>query len=176
VKYPQVGGVITYTWALLVRIAEDEMFAAFVALSLTVPVANPTKEKDLPEAAQKDLKKLEGKWKAVKLVANEEEDTPTRDGADIFVTFKAHKVTIEGVNSFQITEIDPTTDPKVIDFKALEDKSGITKDTVYEAIYKLDGETLTIAVYIGAGNKRPQKFESPKDSSIMVITLKRTKE
>ena len=152
------------------------MFAAFVALSLTAPTADPPKEKELPEAAQKDLKKLEGKWKAVKVVANEEEETPTRDGTDIFVTFKAHKVTIEGVNSFQITEIDPTTDPKVIDFKALEDKSGITKDTVYEAIYKLDGETLTIAVYIGAGNKRPQKFESPKDSSIMVITLKRTKE
>jgi uncharacterized protein (TIGR03067 family) len=152
------------------------MFAAFVALSLTAPAADPPKEKELPEAAQKDVKKLEGKWKAVKLLANEEEETPARDGNAIFVEFKGLKVTIVGTNSFQITEIDPTTDPKVIDFKALEDKAGITKDTVYEAIYKLDGETLTIAVYIGAGNKRPQKFESPKDSSIMVITLKRTKE
>jgi uncharacterized protein (TIGR03067 family) len=152
------------------------MFAAFVALTLTAPAAEPQKEKDLPEAAKKDLKKLEGKWKAVKLVVNDEErENPMLDGEEVVLEFKGRKIAIAGKDYLDITELDPTTSPKLIDFKGLEDKGGIRKDTVYEGIYKVDGETLTIALYVGAGNKRPEKFESPKESNIILVTLKREK-
>ena len=152
------------------------MFAAFVALTLTAPAADSPKEKELPEAAKKDLKKLEGKWKAVKLVVNDEErENPMLDGEEVLLEFKGRKIAITGKDHFDITELDPTTTPKLIDLKGLEDKGGIRKDTVYEGIYKIDGETLTIALYIGAGNKRPEKFESPKESNIIVVTLKREK-
>jgi uncharacterized protein (TIGR03067 family) len=152
------------------------MFAAFVALTLTAPAAEPQKEKELPEAAKKDLKKLEGKWKAVKLVANDnEQENPMLDGEEVVLEFKGRKLALMGKDYFDITELDPSTTPKIIDLKGLEDKGGIRKDTVYEGIYKIDGETLTIALYVGAGNKRPEKFESPKESNIIVVTLKREK-
>ena len=41
--------------------------------------ADPPK---LSEAAEKDLKKFEGKWKAEKLAADGNEETPTLDGAE----------------------------------------------------------------------------------------------
>ena len=52
---------------------------------------------------------------------------------------------------------------------------GTVKDQVYESIYKVDGDTLMLAVHIGEGKKRPEKFESPKDSGVVFITLKREK-
>jgi uncharacterized protein (TIGR03067 family) len=48
----------------------------------------------------------------------------------------------------------------------------LRKDAVLEAIYKLDGDTLMMAVHVGEAKKRPDKFESPKDSNVVFITLK----
>ena len=53
---------------------------------------------------------------------------------------------------------------------------GVTKDTVYESIFKINGDTLTLAIHIGATKQRPTKFESVKDSGVVVVTLKREKQ
>ena len=46
----------------------------------------------------------------------------------------------------------------------------------FEAIFKLDGDTLTMAAYLGEGKKRPANFDAPKDAGFAVFTLKRVKE
>ena len=53
------------------------MIAALLSLSFVVATAEEPK---LSEAAQKELKKFEGKWKAVKAVTNGQEETPKWTG------------------------------------------------------------------------------------------------
>jgi uncharacterized protein (TIGR03067 family) len=148
------------------------MFAALVALTLSAPAAEEPK---LTEAAKKDLKALQGKWKAVKAVTNGDEELPTMDGNDVVLEFKERKVLLNDKEVLVIATLDPSTDPKILDIKALADTGPLRKGTVLEAIYKLDGDALTLAVYVGEGKKRPEKFESPKDSGVVVVTLKREK-
>src|SRR3954452_18914848 len=109
------------------------MFAAFVALSLAAATADEPK---LSEAAQKELKKFEGKWKAVKLVAGDVEETPTLDGEEVFLTFKGRKMSIGDKEIGEITALDPSTDPKILDFVGVMKFGQIQKGTVYESIYK----------------------------------------
>jgi uncharacterized protein (TIGR03067 family) len=151
------------------------MFAAILALSFAAAPLEE-KEKPLPEAAQKDLKKLEGKWKAVKAVADGNEEAGDKE---VFLEFKGRKVvaTLDAkeLEFFEVASLDPSTTPKLIDLKSLVDMGPISKGSVYEAIYQVDGDDLSIAIYFGAGNKRPAKFESEKDSMVVVVTFKREK-
>jgi len=149
------------------------MFAAVVALSLVAAAPEEKeKEKPLPEAAQKELKKFEGKWKATSLIANGNEEPPPDDA---ILEFKGRKLRFMDADVFNVSALDPSTDPKILDLKAVADLGEISKDKVYEGIYKLDGDTLTIAIYVGAGAKRPAKLESEKDSGVVLVTLKREK-
>jgi uncharacterized protein (TIGR03067 family) len=150
------------------------MLAALVACSLMVSPAF-AEEKELPEAAQKDLKKLEGKWKAVKAVTDGEEETPMADAQDVFIEFKGRKLIMNDKEIMHVATMDPSTDPKCMDLKAVVDMGGIRKDTVYEAIYKIDGDTLLLAIHVEGGTNRPAKFESAKGSKVVVVTLKREK-
>ncbi|MCI0700415.1 MAG: TIGR03067 domain-containing protein [Planctomycetia bacterium] len=154
------------------------MLAAFVSLTLIVSPANrpEEKEKELPEAAQKELKKLEGKWKATKLVVEGREEEPKGpDGQEVAIEFKARKFLLGGEELFTVAALDPSTTPKILDFKALKDMGEIGKGKTYEGIYKLDGDTLVIALYIGEGQKRPEKFESAEGSKVVVVTFQREK-
>ena len=151
------------------------MFAAILALSFAAAPPEE-KEKPLPEAARKDLKKLEGKWKAVKASVNGNEEGGDKE---IFVEFKGRKITVtddgKELEFFEVATLDPSTTPKLIDLKALQDMGPITKGTVYEAIYKVDGDDMSLAIYFGEGRKRPEKFESEKDSLVAAVTFKREK-
>jgi uncharacterized protein (TIGR03067 family) len=153
------------------------MLATLLSLSLIVSPANrpEEKEKELPEAAQKELKKLEGKWKATKLVVEGREEEPQMDGRDVIVEFKARKFLLADKDLFQVATLDPTTNPKLLDFKAVMDMGEISKGKTYEGIYKLDGDTLVVALYIGEGQKRPEKFESAEGSRVVVVTFQREK-
>jgi uncharacterized protein (TIGR03067 family) len=148
------------------------MIAALLSLSFVMATAEEPK---LSEAAQKELKKLEGKWKAVKAVTNGMEETPEMDGNEVMVEFKGSKANVNGKEFFLIAALDPSTDPKCIDLKSAVDQGQITKGTVFESIYKLDGEELIIAINIGGDKKRPAKFESEKDSGVVVVTMKKEK-
>jgi uncharacterized protein (TIGR03067 family) len=150
------------------------MLAALTALSLVVATADPPKE--LSEAAQKELKKLESKWKLDKIVIDGKEESPPANEAEMLLEFKGRKVLVADKELFEIPALDPSTDPKCIDLKALESMGEITKDTIYESIFKLGGDTLVMAIHIGGTKKRPDKFESVKDSGVVVVTLKRVKE
>jgi uncharacterized protein (TIGR03067 family) len=98
---------------------------------------------------------------------------------EVFLEFKGRKVvaTLDAkeLEFFEVASLDPSTTPKLIDLKSLVDMGPISKGSVYEAIYQVDGDDLSIAIYFGAGNKRPAKFESEKDSMVVVVTFKREK-
>ena len=52
------------------------------------PAAPNDKEKELTDAAKKDLKALEGVWKAVKAVTDGAEETPKMGDQDVILEFK----------------------------------------------------------------------------------------
>jgi uncharacterized protein (TIGR03067 family) len=153
------------------------MLAALVALALAAPADPPKeKEKEFTEAAKKHLDKLQGVWKAVKGVKDgvEETDAPG-DGADLLIEFKGRTMLMKGNEFFEITGLDTTTDPKCIDAKTVAAAGPLPKGTVFEGIYKLDGDTLTLAVFEGGGTNRPTKFESTKGSKVILMTFERQK-
>lgn len=151
------------------------MLATVLVLALSAPGAPEEKEKELTAAAKKDLKALEGVWKAVKAVTDGNEETPKMDNQDVILEFKGRKLLVNEKEIMEIATMDPTTDPKIIDLKALADMGGIRKDTVYEGIYKLDKDTFQLALHVEGGSNRPAKFESAAGSKIVVVTFERQK-
>jgi hypothetical protein len=67
-------------------------------------------------------------------------------------------------------------DPKWLDFTVPMGFGVLKKGSIYESIYKRDGETLTWAVYVGRGKNRPLAFNRPTDAGVMVMVLTRAKE
>src|SRR5262245_33751714 len=105
-----------------------ESMSALVAVLLFVPIAN-AKDKELSAEAKKELTKLEGKWKATKLVVDGNETEPQMDGADVIVEFKKEKFLLAGKEFFDVAALDPSTKPKLLDFKALTSMGEISKDS-----------------------------------------------
>ena len=153
------------------------MLTAVVLFALAAPADPPKeKEKELPAEAKKELKKLEGKWRLVKAAdANKESDVKESEALDF--TFKGAEMTMsfgDKSETLRVTAIDPTTNPKCIDFT--EQRRDKTERTL-EGVYKLDGDTLRIALAIPKdGKNRPTSFDKPTDPRTMVWTLKRVKE
>ena len=99
------------------------MFAAIVSMSLFVisaPLEEP-KDKELPEAARKELKKLEGNWNFVKGVSSKGEGMAEGKLRDFILEFKGNRMCFqlgdETKETLQIAAIDPGTDPKCIDLQ-----------------------------------------------------------
>jgi uncharacterized protein (TIGR03067 family) len=68
-------------------------------------------------------------------------------------------------------EIDPSCDPKVIDFHPAWAKS---KDDRTEGIYKIDGEVMFWCVSIAEGERnRPLEFRTKAGSKTMLVKLRR---
>jgi uncharacterized protein (TIGR03067 family) len=147
------------------------MLAALVALSLGY--ADPPKEKELPEAAQKELQKLQGKWKVVKICAKGMEYQPEKGDPELIGEFKGRTFSFTGAEKAEVVAIDPTTDAKCLDMKSLEKaRNGV----VDEGIFKLDGDTLTICFYQGQGKNRPASFDVPKEPDTVLAVFKRVVE
>jgi uncharacterized protein (TIGR03067 family) len=64
--------------------------------------------------------------------------------------------------------VDPKQNPPHLDFNP-----SIKEESRTPGIYKIDGDTLTVC-YVIAGD-RPTKIESPLDSNVRMMTLKRLK-
>lgn len=120
-----------------------------------------------PSGAQQELNKLQGEWL---MVAREVRKEKAREE-----TLKQFKLTVQGnqwtvtstqpqVNSVKWTlQVDPNANPKTIDLTH-EDGS------VLPAIYKLDGDRLTLSRPPTTGDyERPTEFTTTEDSGMLIV-------
>jgi uncharacterized protein (TIGR03067 family) len=152
------------------------MLTALVLLALSAPADPPKdKSKELPAEAKKELKKLEGKWQLVKAVFKEGEDD--LKGLDVFGTFDGDQMLLfpgKKQETYRVTAIDVTTNPKCIDFQVRR-KDGAER--LVEGVYKIDGDTFQFAFSAPEdGKMRPTSLAKPTDSRTQVWLFKRVKE
>lgn len=148
------------------------MLPAMVLLLLAAPPEAPK----FTEAAQKELKKLEGKWDLIQ-VDRDGKSTTLKNG-EATITIKGTKWTaMVGdmvLQEFEVVALDPKTKPACIDFKTIP--RGKREAQTYEAIFKLEGDLLYYVVYNGKDKNRPTTFDPPSDSDTQLVILKRVKE
>jgi len=128
------------------------------------------KDAKADEATQKELAKLDGKWKF---------DSFVLDGKKIDFgatwQFKGETVaeTFGGLpRRAGSVKIDPSKTPKEIDVNFTDGKGGgmVAK---YLGVYELDGDKLTVCV--GTDGKRATELASKPDTKTMLIVFQRTK-
>jgi uncharacterized protein (TIGR03067 family) len=128
------------------------------------------------DAAPKDLDKLQGTWSTVSAKLNGEA-LPDELVTDLKFVIQKDKVAVKGdarvLKEFAqgTVKLDPSTTPRALDFKV---GKGSRKGDVIEGIYRLKGDELTVCARL-VGKERPAKFESPADSNVVLIVLKREK-
>jgi len=120
-----------------------------------------------------DLKAMVGKWDIAKAELG---------GKDITEHLKNMKFEIAegGKYTAQLGEekdvgaftVDTAKKPKEMDIKG---DGGPNKGKLIKAIYKLDGDTMTICYELGGGETRPAKFESKDDTKLLLVNYKRKK-
>jgi uncharacterized protein (TIGR03067 family) len=155
------------------------MLASLLTLSMMVTSGQAPKDKEkqpeLSVEAKKELKKLEGKWQVVKGLGSKGEDD-LKD-LEAFCVVEGTKMTFSRGNNkemAEVTALDPSTDPKCID---LTDSRPGKPPRITEGVYKIDGDTLQLAITAPKGGKlRPANFDKPTDERIIVWTMKRVKE
>lgn len=137
---------------------------ALLALAFAVPAGVATAADNSP---------LEGKWTITALTrdgkADKSLDGATREhaGDKYSVTPPAGSTTpkAEGTATFDAAK-------KTIDMKP---SSGRYKDKVLKGIYKIDGDTLTIAFSSDPEKERPTAFESKEGSGVVVAVHTKAK-
>lgn len=141
------------------------------------------------DAEQAELKKLQGAWATVSEIRNGQ----SRATAKELWVFDGHRAKVHFVSrphnvaakdwSFKPTptnllltyhfKLDPTQKPKALD-RSAQYRTDKAPSGTRLAIYKLEGDTLTIcfAGYYDHG-KRPREFSAAKDSDRQILVLKR---
>src|SRR5262245_48711614 len=102
---------------------------AVVVVALLALGFDKPRKADLNEAARKELKALEGEWEVQSIETKDGKRLPG-DGERITLTIKGTKWAFGTVQEGEIVALDPSTNPKLVDFKSV--RKG-RKDTVNEA-------------------------------------------
>ena len=143
---------------------------------LVILMAAPPEEPKLPEAALKELKKLEGKWDLVQVDRDGKSVTLKQGEATITIKGTKWSVIVDGkvFQEVEVVALDPKTKPACIDFKTIPRPK--REAQTYEAIFKLEGDMLYYVVYNGKDKNRPTSFDPPSDTDTQLMILKRVKE
>jgi uncharacterized protein (TIGR03067 family) len=142
------------------------MFAlAVTVLAFVAPVVADDKADK-----EKEYKALKGDWKTEKA---------TMAGTDATTTLKDLELSIldDGRYASKLGDqkdegkftFDPKTEPKSM---VINPDKGQVKEL--KAIYKLDGDTLTVC-YDRTGKETPKKFESTAENKLLLVEYKRKK-
>jgi uncharacterized protein (TIGR03067 family) len=120
------------------------------------------------DAAEKDLKAMQGKWSVVSAVEHGK-PVPAKELEDTEIEFKgATMITREGkAEAKNAFKLDASKKPKL-----LVADVGVEKET---AIYEIDGDTLKIALTKKIGGKTPTSFELKEGDDVHIFILKRKK-
>jgi uncharacterized protein (TIGR03067 family) len=125
---------------------------------------------DDPQREEVEIGKFQGNWTITTL---------ERGGKDLTKTpqFQSPDVVIEGdqfrTKGIEATlKLDPSQSPKALDFSY--HKGPFAGQTI-KAIYKLEGDTLTIIRANAEGDERPTEFSAPAETGKVLAVLKRGK-
>lgn len=129
-------------------------------LGLAITIAAPAPK----EGGKADPAAFEGEWKVESYIQG---GKPNERRVGTVFQIGEGKVVTVGKNEQINYKLNPKTDPAEIDLT--NDKEKIL------GIYKLDGDTLILCFPKGRAEERPAKLESPADSNIVLMTLKREK-
>jgi uncharacterized protein (TIGR03067 family) len=138
------------------------MNPVLVALALTVAARGPKGDKPDPVT-------LDGEWVVESWIKGGRSEV-VREGMGITFGPGGKAVLAERGRSEDVTyTTDAKKDPPHLNI----DIPGGDKGPTLTGIYRLDRDTLTLAV--GREGDRPTKFESPDGSAVMLMVLKRAK-
>ncbi|MBX9580327.1 MAG: TIGR03067 domain-containing protein [Gemmataceae bacterium] len=140
------------------------LVVAAVAVGLLVAADDPKAD----DPVKADLKKLEGTWVVEKLEAAGPAPEELKKAT---LTFAGDKLTMKsagGEEMRQTVRLDPKKNPKEMNFVPEKKEPNAAPGL---AIYKLDGDTLTLA--LGPPDKRPTKFEPPENGFLLVLKRKK---
>ena len=133
------------------------MFAsAMLAISVVVGAPAGKEKAELP--------KIEGDWVVEKYIQGGKENEK-RTG--MHFSFVDGKVIVKEEGADIGYTVDPKKNPATIDL--ISGKGNIP------GIYKIEGDVLTICFPKGGTTETPTKFESPDESPVVLMTLKREK-
>jgi uncharacterized protein (TIGR03067 family) len=135
----------------------------FLAFGLLVAGDEP-KSKD----AKKEAEKLRGTWTFSKMERDGRDLTDQFGGVE--VVFEAEKFSSPGIEA--AFTLDPSKSPKAMDISY---KEGPAAGQTIKAIYKLEGETLTICRALAKADDRPKEFAAPAGSGRFLFQFKRNK-
>ena len=124
----------------------------------------------------KDKDALQGLWQAIALEANGEK-APDEATKGFQIRFKGDKLVFspDTDNREHTFTLDPKSKPKAMDLTPSDGPAKGKK--VPCAIYKLDGDTLTICIdKEGKSGKRPTEFKTAAGDGFALLTLERIKE
>ena len=142
------------------------MISISMMLSIALVGADP-----VPAPDKKELEVLSGEWVAQQF-ERQGKKIEVKD-AKFILEFKGNKWIFTGKEKGEIIALDPKTTPKCMDLRSTEEGR---KGQVDEAIYKVEGDVLTICLYQGKGKQRPANFEtSPEQADTILIVLQRVK-
>lgn len=137
------------------------MLTLVLALTVAAPV---------PKDVKKDPPSLLGAWDAQTGIIGGKPDNPPA-GTQLIFDKDGVATFTEGGGKGEAGSytFDAKASPAQIDLTA----PGGPKQEKLLGIYKIEGDTLTIAMSMGG--ERPKTFESPVGSAVMLITCKRAK-
>jgi uncharacterized protein (TIGR03067 family) len=135
-------------------------------------VLAPTATAD--DKADADLKAMVGKWTVVKAELGGKDVTEHLKDLDFQVrdkgayTAKVGKMVDKGAFT-----VDPSKSPKHMDIKT--GKDGPSAGKTIKAIYKIDGDSLTVCYEFGGEGDRPTEFKTKPDTKQYLAEYKRAK-
>lgn len=125
------------------------------------------------DASKADLEKMQGNWKMTSLTVNGME-APAEKVQAIRLTVKGDKYTVKVDNrTIELTfKLDAGKKPKTVD---LTYDDGDNKGKTNRAIYKLEGDTMTMCRHQQPDQERPKDFDSKAGSNLNLAVWKRDK-
>lgn len=149
-------------------------YALLIVVAGGLLVAADTKD----DAIKKDKAALKGTWE---VVAMEERGQAAEEISITRIVFGDDKLVVTGIEVIGLPDkkdvevaytIDPSQKPAAIDVVPAE---GPEKGKKVLAIYGLNKDELKICVAQKAGQERPKRFATTKESVDILLTLKREK-
>lgn len=117
----------------------------------------------------KELKALAGTWIVEKMELEGSDATSTFKNVTLVIDGNSYIATIGDMTDKGTLSVDSAKKPKTLDIKGTE---GVNKGKTYLCIYELKDGKLTICYSLDE-TKRPEKFESAKDSKTMLAVYRK---